>query len=210
MNLFKIQPSKDVREVGIFPQTAINSDYIHPFYHVKYEELHSSEVIGKLNFNSGAIATDMIFSSAMTFGFIISSRFYEIIKLLKLPPFKVYPIVVNKDHQEHQYYWLHYYLNIRPYLNLDETTLTIFNSFNLEVIRKEVKLSEFGNIFDYQKSLPKNQGLRLNKLVFDQIPNFDLFDINILFHLVPVISENLKEIIEESDLTGIQLDKFDV
>jgi len=133
-------------------------------------------------------------------GLIVSDKLKLILESLNTIPFKVYPFKLEAEGIFYNYNWIHYVWNSNiDYVDFPNT---------------EFNITEFGEIIEpvsirsYSDLLEKQTKLGFIKMIYGNCISlkrleFDLFTVPINGGLI--ISEKVKNLIEQSSLTGINI-----
>lgn len=209
MKFYTIGPSRDISEIGAYPQTLISPDTEHDFYNVKPYEFPEFVPKGAFVMADKAKMTDLIEGIGIPFGFIISGELKQVFEKSNLPPSNFYPIKVYQESTEFEYYWFHFISGIKCLVDRAATTLTLFDKFTFEIIEDDIALETLGDVNNFQRNLSKDHRVRIKRIVLKpDAKTYSIMNVDILFSKTTLISEELKDKITQGGLTGMEINQF--
>lgn len=190
MTYYELDNTAELRITGSYPQLDLvdyaNMKKMQDLDHKTF--ISSSEDLAALKFTKNTIITDLLTCDHITvYGFVVSRKFKNLIKKLvqegiKTTPFQFLPLNIKKS--EHNFYLF----QVLSDHNVVDFSNTIFT--NLRASRREETI-ENHNAY--------NPALRLKKLKLKT--HYDLLVVPYRSEIL--ISEKVKEAIENNDITGI-------
>lgn len=213
MRFFSISYSDELDEIGYHPQTEIEAKSfsyvsIGSVQEVKRNVLDNRILDITLLMDNRSNATDLLYNTSITFGFVISPRFKAILETCHLPPHRFYPIKVEHKGMSLDYFWFHHIADIYRHIDLMASSVTIFHKFNFKII-ENLKIESLEKIKKLKSSLPFDQGMRFNEVVLKRdFPDYDVFDLTDI-QFVPLISERLLDKLQSAKLTGYQAKSYE-
>ena len=155
----------------------------------------------ELELHDKAYPTDFL-EKYVDFGMLVNTKFKNILKQFKLPSHAFYPIKVYHKGALLEYFWFHYIIDIWEYVDLKKSTAQIGKKFKKE-IEKVIPIPNLDNIREYEKSLPRQQELRINEIFFKkEYPCYDVITIFEIGYFENVISERLLNALLDAGMTG--------
>ncbi|CAL2107152.1 conserved hypothetical protein [Tenacibaculum sp. 190524A02b] len=203
---------EDLNVIGNYPQVTIKDGYNPslPEGHWQVKPHHFPNFIPnlELELHKNANPTDLI-EKHVNFGMMINQKFKNIIEKFKLPPHAFYPVKVYHKGEVLKYYWFHYIVDIWKYIDQKKSTIQVYKKFEFE-IEDIIPISNIRNIEEFEKSLPRQKELRVNKIYFNNsFPNYDIIKVSKIGYFESIISESLLTLLESSGTTGFKAKLFD-
>lgn len=177
------------RAVEKFPDFLPNLDYL--------------IVHGKANL------TDLLSTSPISGGFLISERFKQLLEKFNLAPHKFYPARVSYKKEFHDYYWLHIICNFPDSVDYKKSTFFTYHNYNHNLGNITIN-SKQDFIQKKQKIKQDNPGKTITlwsqKIILNSNFNqdIDLFEIG-TFDSNYYISGRIKSAIEFEKITGCEI-----
>lgn len=212
MNYFIIGPSDDIKAIGNYPQTRSHSGYNpnseNSFKNVYWDEFPNFTPYYEVEIEPKAKPTNFINRTPLQFGFLIDSKFLNVLKKHKLPPYKCYEVPVYFRNEKLQYYWFHFIYDMWRFINPLKSKACLYNKISGRII-EEISFMSKEELTSLKKSLNFERGLFLKEVVFKSESDItDIVEITHAFH-IPLISEKLKNSLESEKLTGFEAKLFD-
>lgn len=206
MKYYGINWDDDLCKVGHHPQTELK---IGRHYEVEYNVFPNFTPTMELELHKKSLITNYLNSFAISFGMIVDKDFKGILNKFNLPPCTFYPIKVYHKGELLDYYWFHYISDVSKYIDVKKSSAQIFKKFKVK-IESIVNIVDLGNIDDYEKSLPRQKELILDKVFFNKdFPNYDVFDIRKVGYSGHLISEPLLNALQKAGMTGFTAMPYD-
>lgn len=149
--------------------------------------------------------TDLLSTNFLgTNGFFVSQKFQEFIKSFNISYFNYIPVYIKNLGENHEYKFLN--LIRCPLLDFEKSEFEVKhrknpeNNYLIQLKSHEEFMSENNKFSDYSIRIA------VNKAVIKEAPDLFMYEINGR----KLISERLKNAIEQSDLKGIWIEPFDV
>ncbi|SOS48755.1 conserved hypothetical protein [Tenacibaculum dicentrarchi] len=163
----------------------------------------------ELKLHKKAKRTNFIERNDTYFGMFVDFKFKDVLKMFNLPPHAFYPLKVYHKGELLDYYWFHYISDTSKYIDVKKSSAQIFKKFEFK-IESIVNIIDLGNIDDYEKSLPRQKELILDKVFFNKdFPNYDVFDIRKVGYSGHLISEPLLNALQKAGMTGFTAIPYD-
>ncbi len=158
--------------------------------------------------HKSAKASDLLSSAPLIgSGFIISEKLKNIFEKFKLPTHKNYPAKIIQKENIYNYYWIHIICDLTDYIDYGKSEFYITHLF--KNIQDIIHIDSKNELISKREELKKKDiyfSISPIKIYFidDYLLNFDLFYIS-LFDFNFYASQNLKNVIYEENITGIEL-----
>lgn len=213
MKLFYLEQKTEPEIIGFYPQTRRTKN---KGYHVdayNSERKVSRDAFPEFNPRYGlelhpkSITTDVLDKSTLPFGYVVSERFKEILENHNLPPHRFYNIDVFGTSDT--FYWFHSITNISKFIDFEKTEIEVFNVIK-QVVLETIKGLTFEKIKKMKRETVLKRGiaLRFKSIALNNdFPNYDIFQIDGAQYFT-LISEKLKQKLEEENITGIGLKEY--
>ncbi|WP_133162599.1 imm11 family protein [Flavipsychrobacter stenotrophus] len=151
--------------------------------------------------SSKALLTDILSTSLINRGLIVSNRVKEILEKCLLPEHAFFPIgLYYKNERIENYFWFHLISDFVDNIDFEKSTFYL-KDYNIDeaiTINSEVELRKIMKT----KSITAN--IKSDNVVLKNKINFDLFKIG-TFDINIYISDKLKNVFNEQQITGIQI-----
>ncbi|MFT5723122.1 MAG: hypothetical protein ACI9JN_000229 [Bacteroidia bacterium] len=161
-------------------------------------------ILGTIKVENSAKLTDLISSSTISNGYIISKKLFKILGDFNLGNFIQKPVTVKFKGDYFEYYWVH--------IANDKSTMIDFNNSNFYLIdsfsnKDSCSIKNWDELVQIRKSASSLKKIRFDKM---QIGEFleDCFHLNHIFYDL-IISERLKNAILKNGVTGINFQNID-
>lgn len=211
MKYYSLSYSTKIEDIGFYPQTCLKNTY-DPTLDVSHRKIKWNSFPDfipnyELELNVNAFRTSYLDASDITTGFVVKSEFKRMLESCKLPPHRFYPIKVFQRDELLDYYWFHFIADVWQFMDLEKTSIMIFNRFNLGLVNI-MPVKSVSEIKKIKSSLSFEHTMRFNEVVFNnEFPRYDVFELSDVQY-INIISEKLKTLIEETGLTGCQMNEF--
>lgn len=205
-NYFILEPKIDSKETGRkYPAIESYEDYdfksTNSVHHINNDEFPSFFPDLRFKLANGAKLCDLMSQATISAnGLVVSDKFKLILESLNTIPFKVYPFKLEANGVIYNYNWIHYVWNSSiDYVDFQNT------EFN---VTKFGEIIEPVSILSYSELIEKQTKLGFVKMIYSRCISlkyldFDLFTVPINGGFI--ISEKVKNMIEQSSLTGIDI-----
>lgn len=205
---FKAFNSGNLNEIGHYPQTSLRKGY-NPnlpssIWNVKYNEFPDFILNYELELHKDAVPTNYI-EGISNLGMIVDFKLKIILEKVNLPEHQFYPIKVYQNGKQIEYYYFHFVNNLLEYVDTKSSTLRIESNINKEnhVILPFLSDTSLNTLINYYL-MNIEYNLVPNKIILkDSFPNYDLFN-NRPFGVDTIISKNLKKILDENNIQGLE------
>ncbi|MEZ4906499.1 MAG: hypothetical protein R2771_02385 [Saprospiraceae bacterium] len=206
--LYTIRPAVNTKETGsAYPQAGLTLNYNrkspNSIRNLKSCELPSFEP----NFNyfelkMNANTTDLLSASMSLYGLMISKKLKFLLLLFDLQEFKLFDVPVLTPFESYQYYWLHFGpTDILKKVNYPESE---FSLYEFGAKKENISINSFEDFTLILKSISNMSYIKAEKITLFTLPTYDLFVIPLIDGQY-IISNKLKNEIERSKLTGIEI-----
>jgi len=213
MKYYIINWSDDLRKIGYYPQTGLSKGY-NPTLdnsHRKVDQFNFPDFIPnlELELHENAIPTNFIMRIGATFGIIIDDKFKNLLQQFNLPPHHFYKIKVSYNNVILNYYWFHYIVDdFWDYIDLENSTIKITHNTNHENFKiKPIKSIQ--NLIEIRTNLERGFYLTANELILKKNLPYDIFSLTNELYYPPIISERLKNKLDDECMTGYEIKLFD-
>lgn len=210
MKYYNFNNSDNLSIIGHYPQTSLAKGY-NPIVNNGHRNVEPDKFPDflpnyELDLHSKANATDFLPRVGPGFGMVVNNKFKEILANFKLPNHHFYKMKVYQKNQILDYYWLHYIVDdFWGWLDREQSEAVIFDhKKDFEVVNSiDLNLS-LDEIKKLKKGFPYNLHVRWNKIVFKKGFSYDLYQAKDV-QLLEFISEDLKNALKETNITGIDV-----
>ena len=211
MNYYIITVSTDLNVLGNHPQvvqddskmSSSNSEIItfrrfptiDPFYSVKI--------------NRGAKLTDVIWNIGGMDGLCVSNKVKKIFDGKKLPTHRYFKVNVDFMGDDFPYNSIHMVFSILDYMSFEKSSFELYSIASGKEPLEIVNFSSIDELKEFNSSLSFDVNLRVHELVLnDNFPKYDLFSLSAAAAAIDLVSENLKNALEEVDCTGFSFTPY--
>ena len=213
---YSIGRSDDLKKIGHYPQADLKEGYNprnNGHFMVKHNEFPDFRPNLELEMHPKTKPTSYLDSTAgLTSGFIIDKDFKSIISSFKLPRHHFYPIKVYKKNELLEYYWFHYIVDdFWEFIDKEQSYAeVVFMETPTKIgVEKNIPILSKEQIIGEEEKLPLNKNLRIGKIVMKkEFFSYGLYKIGCLSYNT-IISESLKQALEQKDITGMEINPFD-
>jgi hypothetical protein len=213
MNYYIINWSDDLKKIGHYPQTALLKGYNPTLSnsHRQVDQFNFPDFIPnlELELHENAIPTNYIMRTGATFGIFIDEKFKNVLQQFSLPPHHFYNIKVTHKNKLLNYYWFHYIVDdFWDYFDLENSTIKIAHNLNHKNFKiKPIKSIQ--NLIETRTNLERGFYLIANELILKKHLPYDIFKISDGIYYSEIISETLKNSLENKQMTGFEIKPFD-
>lgn len=217
MEYFKIDWDYDNLDIiGSNPQIIFSNGYNpnlkNSIWNVKMREFPNFSPNIEFELCKKAKPTNFLQRVGTHFGMFVDTDFKKIITNFNLPPHVFYPIKVYHKGKILEYYWLHYIINdFWEFIDKEKSKAVITDCLQNDKHVTEIDLSfNEDEILEISNNLTWNQQMNWKKIIFKQnFPKYDIYQTDTV-EFVPVISETLKNTLQELNMDGFMVKPYDV
>mgnify|MGYP006959899243 CR=1 FL=1 len=158
--------------------------------------------------HKNAKISDLLSSSPlMGSGFLISEKFKNALEKNIMPPHKYYPAkIIHKDNS-YNYYWIHILCDLTDYVDYNKSEFVIAKNYTNT--KNYIQIKSKKDFLIKKEELKQKDlflSIKANKIFFieNYFLAFDLFSVSLIDYDF-YISQNLKNIINQEKITGVNL-----
>nr|WP_293301514.1 DUF1629 domain-containing protein [Allomuricauda sp.] len=216
MKYYEFSHSTELSEIGDFPQCEI-SRKINPrapdgIYNLKHNEFPNFTPKIELVLLSKAKWTDVMLSGGMGHRLLVSQKAKNILERHKLPSSAFYQAKIHSGKSSRDYFWFHF---INPdfwdWVDREESKLCLRSILpdEKDKIIEEVNLdNDIEGFMAMTRAKPRLTDYYWERLVFNEnFPNLDFFR-TLLPSMHTLISQRLKDVFENAEITGYETKDF--
>lgn len=221
--LYILKPSLDSIEIGHYPQCngvakPYNFRAAYSIWKIDYSKPIDFDIrIPPFKLYNQAKWTDYITSNAFKSGasILCTSTFFSLLQQFKLPSYQQYNTQIEKENVKKGYNFIYFSEIHNHYVDFEKSTFYVRYVFNKDRPQNR-QLIRFQSIEDYNRKEQKlyqlakgKQSFMYHQLFFKKnMIQFDLFRLY-GFYQGLIISERLKNALNESSLTGFRCQPFE-
>lgn len=169
MNYYKLLPSIEEEEIGIYPQAQYNIEYNPGLFtdrEMRPHKFATHNPTVELRLEKGAKLTSIL-SSILSFGFIVNEKVRNILQEYNLPPHRFYSVRITENNNLHSYYWLHVIVDdFFEVVDMKKTILKIQYFTGVYKTSRFLSLDNKEAIFDLQEKLDLDYKLKFHEIHF--------------------------------------------
>ncbi|MFN8247688.1 MAG: hypothetical protein U0T68_01910 [Ferruginibacter sp.] len=194
-----------------------NYEAFNSIYHLGRKTSEFPDFIPNLDYfilNSKALLTDMLSTSLISNGFLVSENLKLLLLKHKISTHKYYNAKVCYKNKHYEYYWMHIINDMFDVVNFNKSSFFVLQNFSQNL--GGIKINSFNEYVIKKEKLKKDNPTKTVTIWAEKIVlnnkfsrDLDLFKIG-SFSSQFFISEKLKENLIQENITGIKIKETNI